>query len=57
MPPGSLFMGHPGKFRRALTPQDLEEIDGYAARYVEYAETYRSEALPPQGLPSRAAKS
>lgn len=43
VPPGSLFMGHPGKFRRALTPQDLESIDAYAARYVEYAETYRSE--------------
>ena len=22
VPPGSLFMGHPGKFRRALTPED-----------------------------------
>lgn len=45
IPPGSLFMGHPGKFRRALTPQDLESIDAYASRYVEYAETYRSEPL------------
>jgi carbonic anhydrase/acetyltransferase-like protein (isoleucine patch superfamily) len=43
IPPGSLFMGHPGKFRRALTPQDLESIDAYAARYVEYAETYKTE--------------
>src|SRR6202161_1967665 len=41
VPQSSLFMGHPGKFRRALTPQDLEEIDGYSARYVEHAETYR----------------
>jgi carbonic anhydrase/acetyltransferase-like protein (isoleucine patch superfamily) len=44
VPPGSLFMGHPGKFRRALTAADLESIDQYAARYVEYKESYRSEA-------------
>ena len=42
VPPGSLFMGHPGKFRRALTAKDLESIDQYAARYVEYAETYKA---------------
>ena len=39
--PGSLFMGHPGKFRRALTADDEAFIDAYAARYVEYKETYR----------------
>jgi gamma-carbonic anhydrase len=44
VPPGSLFMGHPGKFRRALTPEDLASIDAYAARYVEYMETYKVEA-------------
>ena len=43
--PGSLFMGHPGKFRRALTAEDLASIDQYAARYVEYAETYKAENL------------
>jgi carbonic anhydrase/acetyltransferase-like protein (isoleucine patch superfamily) len=43
VPPGSLFMGHPGKFRRALTAEDQAAIDGYAARYVEYKETYRVE--------------
>jgi carbonic anhydrase/acetyltransferase-like protein (isoleucine patch superfamily) len=42
--PGSLFMGHPGKFRRPLTDEDQASIDRYAARYVEYKETYRSEA-------------
>jgi carbonic anhydrase/acetyltransferase-like protein (isoleucine patch superfamily) len=42
--PGSLFMGHPGKFRRALTPADQETIDAYATRYVEYKETYRAQA-------------
>jgi carbonic anhydrase/acetyltransferase-like protein (isoleucine patch superfamily) len=45
VPPGSLFMGHPGKFRRALTPEEQAGIDVYAARYVEYAESYRREAV------------
>jgi len=42
--PHSLFMGHPGTFRRTLSPENIESIDAYAARYVEYAEEYRSEA-------------
>ncbi len=41
--PGSLFMGHPGKFRRALTAADQETIDAYATRYVEYKETYMAQ--------------
>jgi carbonic anhydrase/acetyltransferase-like protein (isoleucine patch superfamily) len=45
VPPGSLFMGHPGKFRRALTPEDQASIDGYAQRYVEYSETYKAEKV------------
>jgi carbonic anhydrase/acetyltransferase-like protein (isoleucine patch superfamily) len=48
VPPGSLFMGHPGKLRRALTPQDIDSIDAYAARYVEYAETHRGEPVAPE---------
>jgi carbonic anhydrase/acetyltransferase-like protein (isoleucine patch superfamily) len=44
VPPGSLIMGHPGKFRRALTAEDQETIDRYAARYVEYAQSYKAEA-------------
>jgi len=43
VPPGSLFMGHPGRFRRALTAEDQEAIDRYAERYVGYKETYRKE--------------
>ena len=43
VPPRSLFMGHPGKLRRALTPEEQAGIDAYAARYVEYAETYKAE--------------
>jgi carbonic anhydrase/acetyltransferase-like protein (isoleucine patch superfamily) len=44
VPPGSLFMGHPGKFRRALTPEDQAGIEAYATRYVQYSETYKAEA-------------
>ncbi len=43
VPPGSLFMGHPGKFRRALTDEDQASIEAYAQRYVEYSETYKGE--------------
>jgi gamma-carbonic anhydrase len=43
VPPGSLFMGHPGKLRRALTDEDQASIAAYAARYVEYSETYKAE--------------
>jgi gamma-carbonic anhydrase len=45
VPPNSLFMGHPGKHRRALTPEELSTIDGYAQRYVEYKEIYRAEKV------------
>jgi carbonic anhydrase/acetyltransferase-like protein (isoleucine patch superfamily) len=45
IPAGSLFMGHPGKLRRALTPEDIAGIADYATRYVELAETYRHEPL------------
>ncbi|MGA8222297.1 MAG: gamma carbonic anhydrase family protein [Candidatus Acidiferrales bacterium] len=44
VPPGSLFMGHPGKFRRALTEEDQASIDAYAQRYVEYKEAYKAES-------------
>ena len=43
VPAGSLFLGHPGKFRRALIPEDMESIDRYAERYVEYKESYKKE--------------
>jgi gamma-carbonic anhydrase len=44
VPAGSLFMGHPGRLRRMLTPEDQKSINDYAQRYVEYKETYREEA-------------
>ena len=57
VPPGSLFMGHPGKFRRALTHEDRASIDAYAQRYIEYAETYRNEPLAGESTPSSPASS
>jgi carbonic anhydrase/acetyltransferase-like protein (isoleucine patch superfamily) len=45
IPAKSLFMGHPGKFRREVTERELQGIEGYASRYVEYAENYKHEAL------------
>jgi carbonic anhydrase/acetyltransferase-like protein (isoleucine patch superfamily) len=44
VPPGSLFMGHPGKLRRVLSPEEGATIDGYAQRYVEYGESYKQES-------------
>jgi gamma-carbonic anhydrase len=44
VPAGSLFMGHPGKVKRALAEADQKSIDDYAQRYVEYKNTYVAEA-------------
>ena len=43
IPPGSLVMGHPGKVRRALTPEEQAGIDAYSARYVGYKNSYQAE--------------
>ena len=43
IPPNSLVVGHPGKVKRSLTPIDQAAIGNYAARYVEYKNTYREE--------------
>src|SRR6202790_3085566 len=43
VPPGSLFMGHPGKLRRAFTSEAEASTQAYAARYIEYSETYKAE--------------
>jgi carbonic anhydrase/acetyltransferase-like protein (isoleucine patch superfamily) len=44
VPPGSLFIGHPGKVKRGLTPAEYAAIDGYAERYVGYKNTFRNES-------------
>ena len=57
IPPGSLFMGHPGKFRRALSPEDIAGIADYATRYVELAETYRHEPFASEkGAPEKGSE-
>ena len=38
---------------KVLTPRDLESIDAYASRYVEYAQTYRNEPVAPQAGPAQ----
>ena len=43
VPPGSMFMGHPGKLRRALTAAENDSIDRYAQNYIRYSETYKAE--------------
>ena len=41
VPPGSLVMGSPGKVRRPLTGEEIENIRKSASRYVELASIYR----------------
>ncbi len=43
VPPKSLFMGMPARFKRQLGDDDLQVIRRHAANYVEYAATYLAE--------------
>lgn len=43
VPPRSLFLGNPARFRRHLTDADLEVIRRYATNYVAYKESYLAE--------------
>jgi carbonic anhydrase/acetyltransferase-like protein (isoleucine patch superfamily) len=43
IPPRSLVMGLPAKFRRQLTDEEREGIRLYAANYYEYKESYLAE--------------
>lgn len=40
VPPRSLFMGTPARFRRHLTDEDLAVIRRYASHYVAYKDSY-----------------
>jgi len=42
--PGSLWMGVPGKFKKALGAGDQETILRYARNYLEYKDSYLREA-------------
>ncbi len=43
IPPGSMVMGSPARVRRPVTDQERQAIDGAAANYDEYKETYLRE--------------
>jgi carbonic anhydrase/acetyltransferase-like protein (isoleucine patch superfamily) len=43
IPPRSLVMGLPAKFRRQLTDEERESIRRYAANYFDYKESYLAE--------------
>jgi carbonic anhydrase/acetyltransferase-like protein (isoleucine patch superfamily) len=44
VPPRSLVMGTPGKFRRQITEEERQGLRQYAANYYDYKETYLAEA-------------
>jgi carbonic anhydrase/acetyltransferase-like protein (isoleucine patch superfamily) len=43
--PGSLWMGSPGKFRRALTDEEKKSILAYGTNYLGYKEQYMREEM------------
>ncbi len=43
IPPRSLVMGQPAKFRRQVTDEECQVIRRYAANYHEYKESYLAE--------------
>ncbi|MFQ5818124.1 MAG: gamma carbonic anhydrase family protein [Terriglobia bacterium] len=49
VPPRSLFIGAPARFRRHLTDKDLDIIRRYAAHYVAYKDDYLALARPAGG--------
>lgn len=44
VPPRSLVMGTPGRFRRQITEEERQGLRQYAANYYDYKETYLAEA-------------
>ena len=47
IPPRSLYLGFPARFRRQLTDSDRAFIDMHATHYLEYKEVYLQERLRP----------
>ena len=47
IPPRSLVMGTPAKFRRQITEEEREGLRRYAANYFEYKESYLAEQKRP----------
>jgi carbonic anhydrase/acetyltransferase-like protein (isoleucine patch superfamily) len=44
VPPGSVFMGVPGKFRREVTDAERARISAGAQHYVDYKNQYKKDA-------------
>ena len=52
VPPRTLWAGSPARFRRELTPAEIEGLDAYWKNYLEYKEEYlREDARRGRGLP------
>jgi carbonic anhydrase/acetyltransferase-like protein (isoleucine patch superfamily) len=47
IPPRSLVMGTPARFRRQITEEEREGLRRYAANYYEYKESYLAELKRP----------
>ncbi len=45
IPPRSLVMGSPGKVKRSLTDAEVQDIQAYADRYVNYRLDYMNNAI------------
>lgn len=48
VPPGSVFMGIPGKFRRTVTDAERKRIVEGAQHYVDYKNAYKKEVISGQ---------
>jgi carbonic anhydrase/acetyltransferase-like protein (isoleucine patch superfamily) len=53
IPPRSLYMGVPAKFRREVTHQEQAFIRMHAEHYLQYKETYLAEAAKASSSPQR----
>lgn len=52
VPPGSLFLGSPGRVVRSLTLGEQEKLATWAERYITLAKAYRSGKIQPYRPPS-----
>ena len=49
IPPRSLVMGMPAKVKRALTDEEVANLDSYWKNYVEYSRAYLKELQNARG--------
>jgi carbonic anhydrase/acetyltransferase-like protein (isoleucine patch superfamily) len=48
VPPGTLALGSPARVKRDLTPEEIANLGGSAARYAAHAARYRAEGWSPR---------